>query len=186
MGPLSKLWVMVEQVNSGGGSSSTVEMDAAFKLLDETVLLIGQYNNTITYERRKNILLGVTGNSSPQVVSMLWEKAAFLQKHDQAFFGKDFRDYLTKSLKAKKQSIDTTAEVSKFTNRKSPFQGSHVIKEGQMRGKNSGPVTTVNTCCSKRKEPSHKNSQTSLPVMINMETKKIAFQTKNSKTKNVP
>ena len=71
MGPLSKLWVMVEQVNSGGGSSSTVEMDAAFKLLDETVLLIGQYNNTITYERRKNILLGVTGNSSPQVVSML-------------------------------------------------------------------------------------------------------------------
>ena len=25
--PLSKLWVMIEQVNSGSGSSSTVEMD---------------------------------------------------------------------------------------------------------------------------------------------------------------
>ena len=28
MVPLSKLWVMIEQVNSGSGSSSTVEMDA--------------------------------------------------------------------------------------------------------------------------------------------------------------
>ena len=73
MGPLSKLWVMVEQVNSGSasGSSSTVEMDTVFELLEKTVLLIGQCNNTITYERWKNVLLGVTGTSSSQVASML-------------------------------------------------------------------------------------------------------------------
>ena len=35
MGPLSKLWVMVEQVNSGSGSSSTVEMDTALELLEK-------------------------------------------------------------------------------------------------------------------------------------------------------
>ena len=51
----------------------------------------------ITYERRKNVLVGVTGTSSLEVASMLKEKAAFLQKHDQALFGKDFRD---ESLKA--------------------------------------------------------------------------------------
>ena len=45
---------MVEQVNSGGasGSSSTVEMDTVLGLLEKTVLLIEQCNNTITYERR--------------------------------------------------------------------------------------------------------------------------------------
>ena len=84
---LSKLWVMIVQGNSGRGSSSTVEMDTVLELLEKTVLLIGQCNNTITYERRKNVLLGVTGTSSSQVSSMLEEKAAFRQKHDQALFG---------------------------------------------------------------------------------------------------
>ena len=124
LGLLSKLWLMIEQVNSGSasGSSSTVEMDTVLELLEKTVLLIGQCNNTITYERRKNVLLGVTGTSSSQVTSMLKEKVAFLQKHDQAPFGKDFRAHLTESLKAKKQSIEAITEVSKSTNRKRPFQ----------------------------------------------------------------
>ena len=43
MEPLSKLWVMVEQVNSGSGSSSTVEMNTVLELLEKTVLLIGQH-----------------------------------------------------------------------------------------------------------------------------------------------
>ena len=37
-----------------------------------------------------------------------------------------------------------------------------------MGGKNSGPTTTVNTFCSKRKETSHSISQISLPFIINM------------------
>ena len=84
MGPLSKLWVVIEQVNSVSGSSSTVEMDTVLKPLEKTVLLIGQCNNTITYQRKKNVLLGVTGTSSSQAASMLKEKVSFLQKHDQA------------------------------------------------------------------------------------------------------
>ena len=80
------------------------------------MLLIGPCNNTITNERRRIALLGATGTSSLQVASMLKEKVAFLQKHDQALFGKDFRDHLT-SLQAKRQSIEAVAEVSKSTNR---------------------------------------------------------------------
>ena len=130
MGPLSKLWVMIEQVNSGSGSSSTVEMDAVLELLEKTVLLIGQCNNTITYKRRKNVLLGVTGTSSSQVASMLKEKAAFLQKHDQAHFPKDFRDHLTGSLKAKKQSIEAIAEIVNLPRERGPFKcAPHFIKE---------------------------------------------------------
>ena len=91
MGLLSKLWVMVEQVNSGSGSSSTVEMDTVLELLEKAVLLIGQCNNTITYERRKNVLLGITGTSSSQVASVLKEKAALLQKHDQSTLWERFQ-----------------------------------------------------------------------------------------------
>ena len=47
---------MVEQVNSGSGSSSNVEMDTELELLEKAVLLIRQCNNTITYGRRKNVL----------------------------------------------------------------------------------------------------------------------------------
>ena len=43
MEPLSKLWVMVEQLNSGSGSSSTVEMNTALELLEKTVLLLRQH-----------------------------------------------------------------------------------------------------------------------------------------------
>ena len=81
-------------------------MDTVLEPLEKMVLLIGQCNNTITYQRRKNVLLGITGTSSSQVTSMLKEKAAFLTKHNQVLFGKCFRGYLTKSLKATKQSVE--------------------------------------------------------------------------------
>ena len=65
--------------------------------------------------------MGVTGTSSSHMASTLKEKAAFLQKHDQALFRKDFRDHLTESLKVKKQSTEAIAEVSKSTSRKRSF-----------------------------------------------------------------
>ena len=154
MGLLPKLWVMVEQVNSGSASSSTVEIDTVLKILEKTVLLIGKCNNTITYERRK--------------------KVAFLQKHDQAHYGKYLRD-LTESLKAKKQSIEAIAEVCKSTNRKRPFREGPSFYQGRPDGwrggcgKNSGRFTTVNTFCSKKKERHYSNNQISIQVMINME-----------------
>ena len=62
MGPLSKLWVMIENSNSEkDGNAPVVQMDTVLELLEKTVVLIGQRSNTITYERRKNALLGVTG-----------------------------------------------------------------------------------------------------------------------------
>ena len=82
---------------------------------------------------------------------MLKEKAAFLQKHDQALFGKDFRDHLTESLKAKKQSIDAIAEVSKSTNRKRPFREGPSFYQGrpdEWRGAGQKFRSIYNTFCS--------------------------------------
>ena len=66
---------------------------------------------------------------------MLKEKVAFLQKHDQALFGKDFRDHLTKIFKAKKQSIKATAEVSKSFNRKRLFRDGPSFYQGRPNGR---------------------------------------------------
>ena len=69
------------------------------------------------------------------MASILKEKAAFLQKHDEVLFEKDFRDYLSEILKAKKQSIEAIAEVNKTMNRKRPFwRVPHFLMEGQMGG----------------------------------------------------
>ena len=103
-------------------------------VLEKILLLIGQCNNTITYEKRKNVLLRATGTSSLQVASVLKEKGAFLQKHDQALFGKDFRDHLTESLKANKQSIEAIAEVSKSVNRMRPIRKGPAFYQGRPNG----------------------------------------------------
>ena len=95
---------MIESANSEkDGNAPVVQMDTVFELLEKTVVLIGQCSNTITYTRRKNALLGVTGTSTTQVTAMLKEKASFLQKHDKALSGKEFTDNLAETIKAKKQ-----------------------------------------------------------------------------------
>ena len=56
---------MIENANSEkDGNPPVVQMDTILELLEKTVVLIGQCINTITYERRKNALLGVTGTST--------------------------------------------------------------------------------------------------------------------------
>ena len=99
------------------------------------MLLIGPCNNTITYERSRNALLGATVTPSSQVASMLKEKVAFLQKHDQVLFGKYFRDHLNESLQAKRQYIEAVAEVSKSTNRKRTFREGPSFYQGSPNGR---------------------------------------------------
>ena len=123
MGPLSKLWVMIENANPEKDvNASAVQMDTVLELLEKTVVLIGQCSNTIIYETRKNVLLGVRGTSTKQVAVMLKEKASFLQKHDKALFGKEFNHNLAETIKAKKQSIEAITEVRRPNNRQ-PFRG---------------------------------------------------------------
>ena len=183
---------MVDQVNSGSasGSSSNVEMDTVLELLEKAVLLIGQCNNTIKYERRKNVLLGVTGTSSSQVASMLKEKAAFLQKHDQALFGKDSRDHLTESLKEKKQPIEAITEVSKSTNRKRPFREGPSFYQGRPNGgqkfrsnHNGKYILFQKKGTPSQQQPNFISSYDKHGGFnsCSSNTKKIIFQTNNSK-----
>ena len=109
---------MIENANSEkDGNAPVVQIDTVLQLLEKSVMLIGQCSNTITYDRRKNTLLGVTGTSTTHVAAMLKEKASFLQKHDKALFGKEFTDNLAETIKAKKQLIEAITEAIRPNNR---------------------------------------------------------------------
>ena len=97
-------------------------MDTVLELLEKTVVLVGQCSNAITYDRRRNALLGVTGTSTTQVAAMLKEKTSFLQKHDKTLFRKGFTDNLAETIKAKKQPIKAITNASRPNNRQ-PFRG---------------------------------------------------------------
>ena len=108
------------------------------------------------------MLLGITRTSLSQVASMLQDKAIFLQKHNHVLFGKDFRDNLTKSLKAKKESIEAIADVSKSNSRKRSFREDECYQQRPNGGggKKSDRTTMVHTFFSKN-EPFYSNSQIS-------------------------
>ena len=85
---------MIEHINKANNNNvPALQMDMVLELLGKTIVLVSQYINTIMYERRKNILFGVTGTSTTQLTALLTEKASFLQKHTKTLFRKEFTDY---------------------------------------------------------------------------------------------
>ena len=104
MGPLSRLWTSVNNVVTGGteDEDNRLHVEEALKLIEQTILLIGQSHNTILYERRKNVLSAILPNH--QVAATLREKADLLSKDDQYLFGKEFQDHVLETSKARKKS----------------------------------------------------------------------------------
>ena len=90
MGPLSKLWNILEGAKGAEEDAVQISINDLLHYVEQTVLLLGQSSNAITYHIRLNVL-GSVMNSPYQVKSMLKEKASLLQKHDKYLFGKKFK-----------------------------------------------------------------------------------------------
>ena len=114
MGPLSKLWNILEGAKGAEEDAVQISINDLLHYVEQTVLLLGQSSNAITYHRRLNVL-GSVMNSQYQVKSMLKEKALLLQKHDEYIYGKKFRNHIADTIKSKKQ----TKEI--FIEHKKPF-----------------------------------------------------------------
>ena len=114
VGPLSKLWNILEGAKGVEENAVQISINDLLHYVEQTVLLLGQSSNAITYHRRLNVS-GSVMNSQYQVKSMLKEKASLLQKHDEYLFGKKFRNHIADTIKSKKQ----TKEI--FIEHKKPF-----------------------------------------------------------------
>ena len=93
MGPLSKVWLKLE--NAKKSDAPPLSLDEIRSLLEQTIYLLGQTSNSISYHRRYNILSSV--RSPQEAKNMLKNKLELLQTNDENLFGKEFSYHLTES-----------------------------------------------------------------------------------------
>ena len=117
MGPLSKLWRVLEGVKTSPGDNVDVPVDLCVTLVHKCVLLLGQASNALSYNRRFNLLSNML-NDPRRAKSVLKEKAPVLQTNDENLFGKKFRSYVIETERSKKKTVEAFASES----RKQPFQ----------------------------------------------------------------
>ena len=91
MGPLSKIWTAGESARLSQEDSVEVDLKEMQEFVEQTVLLLGQALNSISYYRRFYMLLVLT-NSPQQSKQMLREDSELLQKNDKNLFKKRFRE----------------------------------------------------------------------------------------------
>ena len=78
----------------------TISLPEAADLLEQSVLLLGQCSNTLTYERRRNVLSSILTGGSTQVSAMLKDNKDILCKSENGMlFGKDFKDQIKECAK---------------------------------------------------------------------------------------
>ena len=114
MGPLSKVWLAFDAAKDGenpADKKGTPTVEQLLQLTEQSILLLGQTSNFLTYER-KNALSCIYSNS--QVATTLKEKTNILKESDKNLFGKQFRDQVIEASKAKKEeSLKAESETKK-------------------------------------------------------------------------
>ena len=121
MGPLSKVWHALESATTTAIDDETdLTTEDLLNLVQQTVLLVEQINNTISYHWRLSAPDGAMKRST-QTKSMIKDKSAVLENSGKELFGKDFRDQITDTVKVQKQSKEFLFNVfqQQCTNR--PF-----------------------------------------------------------------
>ena len=108
------------------------------KPIDQTVLMVGQSSDTVTYNRQDKLLNNLMGFSN-KAKEALTEKKDFLQKHDGNVVGKKFKNHIAEVTKRRKTTIGTfSAGKSKSgSSQKEPFPDASQRKHEQ-RGRVAG------------------------------------------------
>ena len=119
MGPLSKIWTAVESVRLLQDDSVEVDLKEIQEFVEQTVLLLEQASNSISYYRIFYMLLALT-NSPQRSSKMLREDSQLLQKNDNNLFRKRFRGNIWHTSKSKKQTIEMLPKTSKAKDK--PFR----------------------------------------------------------------
>ena len=110
MGPPSKLCHTLESAATVPDDGANLTIEDLLNLVQQAMLLVGQTDNTISYHRRFSELAGDIESSS-QAKSMIKDKSALLENSGKELFGKDFRDQITDTEKAQKQSKELLLNV---------------------------------------------------------------------------
>ena len=108
LGPLCKLWESLETAKKEQGSSDSI--DNLIKFVTQSIVLVGQTNIALSYHRRLSTL-NVVIKSTIQARSMLKNKSELLQREKKDLFGKEFREQISETVKAHRQSKELLASI---------------------------------------------------------------------------
>ena len=97
MGPLSKIWYTVEE--SLVGNSRNFDVEEMSQYIDQTILLIGQVFNSVSYSRRIEM-----GTEKVKAKNALKNQASLLEEDSKELFGKSFRKHMIATAKVRKES----------------------------------------------------------------------------------
>ena len=104
-GPLSKIWEVVHAVTENLVSQKELNFNNLAELLQQTVIVLSQAINAVTFHRRRTLLRGLIGDDQK---STQWIKSTYqeqLKTSKEVLFGEGIRAQWTKDTKAKDLQI---------------------------------------------------------------------------------
>lgn len=140
MGPVSRIWEELDKAHEG--HTSTMDIEDVVKLLEKTILMIGQVNVACLYERRINFLAKIL-KSTMKAKSMLRDNEAKLQD-DTVLFGNDFYATLYRKSKDRKRAREMSRDIARPVTKKprltqtvdQPFRQGPSGEQKRTRGSN--------------------------------------------------
>lgn len=127
-GPLSKVWMAIESANEAEGEKVEIPLEDISTSLEQSILLLGQAFNAVTYQRRCNVL-SVLMNDHKKTKSTIKEHAQLFEATDnEELFGKKFRKHVKDTAKVKKESKEIYNKQR--VERKQPFQKGPSFQRG--------------------------------------------------------
>ena len=113
MGPLTKIWKVVDEgVNGNADAQPSMGIDELLKLIEMTILLLGQANVACLYERRLNVLAKIFGDAKKARKSIFANEAAFTNTIQSKLLGDDYYKVLEKHSKSKKRAREISESIT--------------------------------------------------------------------------
>ena len=119
MGPLGKVWLTLENAMSTKRQKVEITLEDLKEYTEQTVILIGQVYNSMSYQRRLNALSTMMKEAKAKEV--LKDKSDMFTSNDE-LFGEKFKDDWTKTMKSKKKYKELLNQ-NKPSYAKNPFRG---------------------------------------------------------------
>ena len=130
MGPLGKVWTIVDNIRSGNSGSTAVDSHKMLQLIEQSIILLGQSDVLFNFHCRLAILSRVT-KSQRRAKIVLKENDKYFKKNHSSLFGHAFHKTLKGLARAKKESkslVDDLSSSMTFYSsrggaRRGPFRG---------------------------------------------------------------
>ncbi|MCG7869238.1 MAG: hypothetical protein JAY74_23060 [Candidatus Thiodiazotropha taylori] len=116
MGPISKIWVDLDDIRAGRTTGENLDPFDWLNVIEKSITLLGQAFSTTTYHRRMNVLYNLTKDVK-RAKRLLKTNAEDLSKGDK-LFGKRFYKALSKASKIRKKSKEISRQLGSTAERK--------------------------------------------------------------------